>query len=177
MVTLAFAAYALFRGTAFGCAYASAAVACSWFIGVFCVALILGAAFLALPLHADLALLLALHILFTPGVSGFARHSPKGDTHKAYAAQKTRGFIHASRVCQKTSSIKALQPLIVSVNMVTPQTSFNAQKVGAMQSTPQGIGWIEVVCGPMFSGKTEELIRRVRRALYARQKVQIFKPG
>jgi thymidine kinase len=45
-----------------------------------------------------------------------------------------------------------------------------------MQSTPQGIGWIEVVCGPMFSGKTEELIRRVRRALYARQKVQIFKP-
>ncbi len=45
-----------------------------------------------------------------------------------------------------------------------------------MQATPQGIGWVEVVCGPMFSGKTEELIRRVRRALYARQKVQIFKP-
>lgn len=37
-------------------------------------------------------------------------------------------------------------------------------------------GWIEVVCGPMFSGKTEELIRRVRRAQIARQKVQIFKP-
>lgn len=37
-------------------------------------------------------------------------------------------------------------------------------------------GWIEVVCGPMFSGKTEELIRRVRRAHIARQKVQIFKP-
>ncbi len=38
-------------------------------------------------------------------------------------------------------------------------------------------GAIEVVCGPMFSGKTEELIRRVRRAQIARQKVQIFKPS
>ncbi|HUR36558.1 MAG TPA: thymidine kinase [Terriglobales bacterium] len=40
-----------------------------------------------------------------------------------------------------------------------------------------GIGWIEVVCGPMFSGKSEELIRRLRRAEIARQRVQIFKPG
>jgi thymidine kinase len=38
-------------------------------------------------------------------------------------------------------------------------------------------GSIEVICGPMFSGKTEELIRRVRRAQIARQKVQIFKPA
>ena len=38
-------------------------------------------------------------------------------------------------------------------------------------------GSIEVVCGPMFSGKTEELIRRVRRSQIARQKVQIFKPS
>ncbi len=38
-------------------------------------------------------------------------------------------------------------------------------------------GWIEVVCGSMFSGKTEELIRRLRRAEYARQKVQVFKPA
>jgi len=37
-------------------------------------------------------------------------------------------------------------------------------------------GSIEVVCGPMFSGKTEELIRRVKRAQIAKQKVQIFKP-
>ena len=37
-------------------------------------------------------------------------------------------------------------------------------------------GWIEVVCGSMFSGKTEELIRRVRRVEYAKQKVQVFKP-
>jgi len=37
-------------------------------------------------------------------------------------------------------------------------------------------GWIEVVCGSMFSGKTEELIRRLKRAKIAKQKVEIFKP-
>ncbi|WP_306641183.1 thymidine kinase [Sanyastnella coralliicola] len=37
-------------------------------------------------------------------------------------------------------------------------------------------GWIEVICGSMFSGKTEELIRRMRRAQFARQNVEIFKP-
>ncbi|MCC7429379.1 thymidine kinase [bacterium] len=40
----------------------------------------------------------------------------------------------------------------------------------------QGVGWIEVVCGCMFSGKTEELIRRIRRAEIAKQKTIIFKP-
>jgi thymidine kinase len=39
-----------------------------------------------------------------------------------------------------------------------------------------GQGWIEVITGSMFSGKTEELIRRLRRARIARQKVEIFKP-
>ncbi len=38
-------------------------------------------------------------------------------------------------------------------------------------------GWIEVVCGSMFSGKTEELIRRLKRAKFANQKVEIFKPA
>lgn len=38
-------------------------------------------------------------------------------------------------------------------------------------------GWIEVICGSMFSGKTEELIRRLRRAKFAKQKVEIFKPA
>lgn len=38
-------------------------------------------------------------------------------------------------------------------------------------------GWIEVIAGSMFSGKTEELIRRLRRAEYAKQKVEIFKPA
>ncbi len=37
-------------------------------------------------------------------------------------------------------------------------------------------GWIEVICGSMFSGKTEELIRRLRRASFANQRVEIFKP-
>lgn len=38
-------------------------------------------------------------------------------------------------------------------------------------------GWIEVICGSMFSGKTEELLRRLRRASIAHQKVQLFKPA
>ena len=38
-------------------------------------------------------------------------------------------------------------------------------------------GWIEVIVGGMFSGKTEELIRRLRRSEFARQKIQVFKPG
>ena len=38
-------------------------------------------------------------------------------------------------------------------------------------------GWIEVICGPMFSGKSEELIRRLRRAVIARKRVQVFKPA
>jgi thymidine kinase len=39
------------------------------------------------------------------------------------------------------------------------------------------LGWIEVICGSMFSGKSEELIRRLRRAIIAKQRVQIFKPA
>jgi thymidine kinase len=46
-----------------------------------------------------------------------------------------------------------------------------------MHLTPRNTGWIEVICGSMFSGKTEELIRRVKRAQIARQRVQVFKPG
>ena len=38
-------------------------------------------------------------------------------------------------------------------------------------------GWIEVICGSMFSGKTEELIRRLKRAQFAQQKIEIFKPS
>lgn len=41
----------------------------------------------------------------------------------------------------------------------------------------EGGGWIEVICGCMFSGKTEELIRRLNRAIIAKQKVEIFKPS
>lgn len=38
-------------------------------------------------------------------------------------------------------------------------------------------GWIEVVCGPMFAGKTEEIIRRIRRLEYAKKNVLVFKPS
>ena len=46
-----------------------------------------------------------------------------------------------------------------------------------MTLTPKNSGWIEVICGPMFSGKTEELIRRLVRAQIAKQIVAIFKPS
>jgi thymidine kinase len=39
------------------------------------------------------------------------------------------------------------------------------------------VGWVEIICGPMFSGKSEELIRRLRRAQLARKRVQVFKPA
>src|ERR1039458_8838946 len=45
-----------------------------------------------------------------------------------------------------------------------------------MEFVSGNIGWIEVICGPMFSGKSEELIRRLRRAMIARKRVQVFKP-
>lgn len=45
-----------------------------------------------------------------------------------------------------------------------------------MTLTPRDSGWIEVICGSMFSGKTEELIRRLRRAEIAKMKTMIFKP-
>lgn len=45
-----------------------------------------------------------------------------------------------------------------------------------MQVVPTRGGWIEVVCGSMFSGKSEELMRRLRRAQIARQNVAVFKP-
>ncbi len=45
-----------------------------------------------------------------------------------------------------------------------------------MDGFVRNVGWIEVICGSMFSGKSEELIRRLRRAQIARQRVQIFKP-
>jgi len=53
--------------------------------------------------------------------------------------------------------------------------AFLTERTGVDQR--QDSGWIEVICGSMFSGKTEELIRRLRRAQIARQKVQVFKPA
>jgi thymidine kinase len=45
-----------------------------------------------------------------------------------------------------------------------------------MEIVTGNLGWIEVICGPMFSGKSEELIRRLRRSRIARKRVQVFKP-
>ncbi len=45
------------------------------------------------------------------------------------------------------------------------------------QSGPEKTGWIEVICGSMFSGKTEELIRRLKRAKIANRKIAVFKPN
>lgn len=48
--------------------------------------------------------------------------------------------------------------------------------ISALHNAPRNTGSIEVVCGCMFSGKTEELIRRLRRAQIAKRKLAIFKP-
>jgi thymidine kinase len=48
--------------------------------------------------------------------------------------------------------------------------------IPTVHDSPKAIGWIEVIAGCMFSGKTEELIRRIRRAQIAKQTVAIFKP-
>lgn len=61
--------------------------------------------------------------------------------------------------------------------------NYKLEKMGARDKKEREMsyfalsGRVEIICGPMFSGKTEELIRRVRRAQIARQKVQIFKPS
>lgn len=64
--------------------------------------------------------------------------------------------------------------------LIDPSGRMSTDRLGT-QIDPHSLvnhqaGWIEVVCGPMFSGKTEELIRRLRRAQIARQRVEIFKP-
>src|SRR5436305_12144681 len=46
-----------------------------------------------------------------------------------------------------------------------------------MYTRDESGGWVEVICGSMFSGKTEELIRRIKRAVIAKQVVQVFKPS
>ncbi len=53
---------------------------------------------------------------------------------------------------------------------------YKMSHMSGFYAPPFPSGWIEVVCGSMYCGKTEELIRRVRRAEIARQRVQVFKP-
>jgi len=54
---------------------------------------------------------------------------------------------------------------------------FIEPRIDKFNAQDKPTGWVEVVCGSMFSGKTEELIRRLNRALIAKQKVEIFKPA
>src|SRR6184192_3524876 len=60
------------------------------------------------------------------------------------------------------------------ISLLILTTDFEGATVDIVKGN---MGWIEVVVGPMFSGKSEELIRRLRRAEIARQRVQIFKPA
>ena len=57
-----------------------------------------------------------------------------------------------------------------------PSPILQRDNIRPMALVKTHLGWIEVICGSMFSGKSEELIRRLRRAMIARQRVQIFKP-
>lgn len=50
------------------------------------------------------------------------------------------------------------------------------KNISSMDFVNGNLGWIEAICGPMFSGKSEELMRRLRRAMIARKRVQVFKP-
>lgn len=54
---------------------------------------------------------------------------------------------------------------------------FVEPRIDSFKADRKQAGWIEVICGSMFSGKTEELIRRLNRAKIAKQKVEIFKPA
>ncbi|MEP2026467.1 MAG: thymidine kinase [Reichenbachiella sp.] len=53
---------------------------------------------------------------------------------------------------------------------------FVEPRIDSFKADRKGVGWIEVICGSMFSGKTEELIRRLNRAKIAKQRIEIFKP-
>src|ERR1700751_166819 len=65
-------------------------------------------------------------------------------------------------------------PLALGVRAVRPRRSLGSPPV--IRLLPERGGWLEVVCGPMFSGKSEELIRRLRRAEIAGQRALIVKP-
>lgn len=56
------------------------------------------------------------------------------------------------------------------------QAARTTRKNQIMDFVTGNLGWIEAICGPMFSGKSEELMRRLRRAMIARKRVQVFKP-
>jgi len=75
--------------------------------------------------------------------------------------------VNCQKLCQNGLSLVKNNFLCDKITFMFLEPSFRGQRSG----------WIEVICGSMFSGKTEELIRRLKRAKIANQKVQIFKPS
>jgi thymidine kinase len=71
-------------------------------------------------------------------------------------------------------------PIFAAACKIAPEPAVHAPHPMFLEHTGSRArrkGWIEVICGSMFSGKTEELIRRLRRAEFAKQRVEIFKPS
>ena len=103
--------------------------------------------------------------------AGLARHVCRGrsatsrifhsTTDEAAERPRPEILLRVSRLPARRELFEAASPIIRCMDVVR---------------TPQA-GWIEVIVGSMFSGKSEELIRRLRRAQIARQRVQIFKPA
>lgn len=98
------------------------------------------------------------------------------NTHEEYDQ-----FVHAYKrdkqyVLEQQSSSLPKDPATLQ-----PQPEFAFKDTGGvwpmMQFTQWKTGWIEVVTGPMFCGKSEEFIRRLRRAMIAKQRVAVFKPS
>jgi len=69
-----------------------------------------------------------------------------------------------------------VQSIVVEKQLVLYREEFFLLEGRASMYVMKQSGWIEVICGSMFSGKSEELIRRVRRCHFAKQKVSVFKP-
>jgi thymidine kinase len=66
------------------------------------------------------------------------------------------------------------QTQLLSLKSIAQALNLHAETL--LTENPSHTGWIEVICGSMFSGKTEELIRRINRVLIAKQSVKVFKP-
>lgn len=79
------------------------------------------------------------------------------------------------RRCEFRFSAIFLNSPCLAINIIC--TFVNMKHVTDNSGEMKRRGRIEVICGSMFSGKTEELIRRMKRAIFARQKVEIFKPA
>lgn len=69
------------------------------------------------------------------------------------------------------------EPAVATQNAWNPFTFSVSPQLMHPHLRPQNVGWVEVVVGCMFSGKTEELIRRLRRAQYAKQPIAVIKPA